>query len=304
MHRASINMGSHTSTHRTLRQWLKCASHSPRTMPFNSSILAAQAQCSPRSFSTWKSLHHLQRTRPRPSGLTQTFCTRPYSNTPQKSNDENRHTGAPSPISSNVVYQGPLARTFRSLKLFSLSSLGLATALTPFMFVIDTSLPNIARITLASTAMLTSGVSTALVGWCGHPYVATIRTRAPPPTSDHGAEPEKAAEQVEDIQLETLTLTLRPRFTTIYDTTFLIETKRPFAKWEIAENIVLQKSSEGVAAAGLPDEETIAETMDAQGRVVGRWIVSWSEDGLKGSCRGEGKVQRYAESSSSKAPTD
>lgn len=149
------------------------------------------------------------------------------------------------------------------------------------MFIIDTSLPFIARVALASTAMATSAVSTALVSWCGHPYVATIRT-----LSDEG-KPNAAESQIEGIQLETLTLTLRPRFTNVYDTAFLAETQRPLAKWQLAEGLTLQKSNE----TG-PSEETVAETMDAQGNVLGRWIVSWSGDRMRGTCRGEGKVQR------------
>jgi len=202
-----------------------------------------------------------------------------------------------SSIATNVVYQGPLSRTFRSLKIFSLTSLGLASALTPFMFVIDTSLPNIARAALAITAMSTSGISTALVGWCGQPYVTTIRSLGV--SQDIAAkdrsgpqEPQGSTLPLEGIQLETLSLTLKPRFTSVYDTSFLSETKRPMAKWELAESVVVhQNSAEG--GLGVPSEETVAETMDAQGRVLGRWIVSWNEDGTKGICRGEGKIQKY-----------
>ncbi|KAH8115363.1 hypothetical protein DFH11DRAFT_1507821 [Phellopilus nigrolimitatus] len=166
--------------------------------------------------------------------------------------------------------------------------MGLATALCPFFFIIDTSLPFAARIALASTAMATSGVSTALVGWCGHPYVTTIRTVAD--INDSKPE-ENDVPRIEGIQLETRTLALRPRFTTVFDSAFLVETKRPFAKWELAESLVLQRLSE--VGSEVPTEETVAETMNAQGRVLGRWIVSWNEDGTKGVCRGEGKVQRF-----------
>ena len=195
-----------------------------------------------------------------------------------------------SPISTNVVYQGPLSRTFRSLKIFSLSSLGLASALTPFMFVIDTSLPNIARAALAVTAMATSGVSTGLVGWCGQPYVTTIRTLGGSPAKSVDG----ATQVTEGIQLETLTLTLKPRFTSVYDTSFLTETKRPMAKWELAETVSSNSPSSGEPDS-IPQEETVAETMDAEGRILGRWIVSWNDDRSKGICRGEGKIQRYAE---------
>lgn len=188
------------------------------------------------------------------------------------------------PVSPTIVYNGPLARTFRSLKIFSLSSFGLATALTPFMFIIDTSLPFVARCALAATAMGTSGVSTGLVGWCGQPYVATIRT-LPGAKVDGAADPAPA----EGIQLETFTLTLRLRYTNVYDFAFLTETRRPFAKWELAENVQLQRTAQD----DVPPEETVAETIDARGTVIGRWIVSWNENRTEGTCRAEGKVQRY-----------
>ncbi|KLO17711.1 hypothetical protein SCHPADRAFT_913522 [Schizopora paradoxa] len=144
------------------------------------------------------------------------------------------------------------------------------------MFVIETSLPFVARVALASTALLTSGVSTGLVGWCGAPYVATMRTVG----SGSGA-------AVQGIEMKTFSLALRPRYTTVYDTAFLTETKRPFAKWELAESVTLPEASQGAG------EETVAETADAKGNVVGRWIVSWNSDGLSGRCRAEGQIQRY-----------
>lgn len=212
----------------------------------------------------------------------------------------NTYSASNSSISTNVVYQGPLSRAFRSLKIFSLTSLGLASALTPFMFVIDTSLPNIARAALAITAMSTSGISTALVGWCGQPYVTTIRTLGVSQDSavknSSGPQEAQTTSPLEGIQLETLSLTLKPRFTSVYDTSFLSETKRPMAKWELAESVVVPQNPTEIGP-GVPSEETIAETMDAQGRVLGRWIVSWNEDGTKGVCRGEGKIQKYVNAS-------
>ena len=215
--------------------------------------------------------------------------TRHFSRSPKRRTDgrpstSESHESASSPVSPTIVYNGPLARTFRSLKIFSLSSLGLATALTPFMFIIDTSLPFVARCALAATAMGTSGVSTGLVGWCGQPYVATIRV-LPELTKDGTVEPTSTG----GIQLETLTLTLRPRYTNVYDSTFLTETKRPFAKWELAENVQIKRSAQDE----VPSEETVAETIDARGIVLGRWIVHWNEDRTEGACRAEGKVQRY-----------
>jgi len=160
------------------------------------------------------------------------------------------------------------------------------------MFVIDTSLPFVARVALAATAMLTSGVSTGLVAWCGKPYVVSIRTvQADSDVNSSESKPEDGA-SIEVIQLETLTLTLRPRFTTIYDTAFLTEAKRPFARWELAQNVSLPRSSAHAQGAGQAREETVAETTDATGTVLGRWVVTWSDDGESGTCREMGTVQR------------
>ena len=37
-------------------------------------------------------------------------------------------------------------------------------------------------------------------------------------------------------------------------------------------------------------EETVAETLDGAGNVLGRWIVAWGENG-EGSCRAEGRIE-------------
>jgi hypothetical protein len=108
-------------------------------------------------------------------------------------------------------YNGPLAPTFRRLKLFSLSSLTLSFALTPFLFIIESSLPASARIALAGTALGTSGISTYLVAWCGRPYVATLNRI---PSSDNPDAPYI-------LEMTTMTLALRQRVTRVFDTTFL-----------------------------------------------------------------------------------
>lgn len=88
-------------------------------------------------------------------------------------------------------YQGPLTDTMRRLKMFSLTSLGLTTTLTPFIFLIEAeSVPFMARCALAATAMVTSGtatgvfifyihcsslISSALVSWGARSYVARMQ---------------------------------------------------------------------------------------------------------------------------------
>ncbi|KAF9228516.1 hypothetical protein BS17DRAFT_725703 [Gyrodon lividus] len=182
-------------------------------------------------------------------------------------------------------YHGPLTQTFRRLKIFSLASLGLTFTMAPFLFIVESSLPVSARIFLASTALSTSGISTALVSWCGAPYVADLRRLTP---AENGG--------IEGIEMTTLTLTLRKLITRVYDSDFLVETRRPFAKWELAQEIQLPPPSEDAVTAGKGgapgEEETVAETLNERGEIIGRWIVKWGEGGA-GTCQANGKVLRY-----------
>jgi hypothetical protein len=81
----------------------------------------------------------------------------------------------------------------------------------------------------------------------------------------------------------------------VYDPSFLIETRRPFAQWELARILVLTSSrTETVGANVHPEEgleETVAETMTADGKIVGRWIVKWGADGA-GTCHPMGHIVR------------
>ncbi|OJT05484.1 hypothetical protein TRAPUB_3713 [Trametes pubescens] len=184
-------------------------------------------------------------------------------------------------------YHGPLATTFRRLKILSLSSLTLTFALTPFIFVLETtsSVPLAGRFALAGIAMATSSVSTALVAWCGRPYVTTLRFLE----LERGAEGAAAAERA--LEMTTLTLGLHKRVTTVYDTAFLVPTSRPFATWELAEAFQLAEAEAQTARAEgrIPGEETIAETKTAEGAVIGRRVVSWDEHGV-GTCKDIGQV--------------
>jgi hypothetical protein len=67
----------------------------------------------------------------------------------------------------------------------------------------------------------------------------------------------------------------------------LVETKRPFAKWELAEKVVLPDSK----SVALGHEETVAETTDKDGNIIGRWIVKWEENG-EGICHEVGSIVR------------
>lgn len=154
----------------------------------------------------------------------------------------------------------------------------------PFLFIVESSLPVSARIFLTATAISTSSISTALVSWCGAPYVVDLRRLTP---AENGG--------IQGFEMTTLSLTLKRLTTRVYDSDFLVGTSRPFAKWELPLEIQLPPSSEDTIAAGKAgapgEEETVAETLNDKGEVIGRWIVKWGEGGT-GTCRGTGKVLR------------
>lgn len=166
----------------------------------------------------------------------------------------------PAPSDSKVLatYDGPLARTFTRLKLFSLGSLGLATILTPILLLAPGEISMAGRLGLSLTALATSGVSTALIAWIGTPYVGTMRLLEP------------NRNQV-IMELNTVSWRLRPQRTLVYQPEFLRPTSRPFATWEITNN---------PSALCLDDAHKmhikIAETFDVKsGTSLGEWMVKY-----------------------------
>jgi len=119
-----------------------------------------------------------------------------------------------------------------------------------------------------------------MVAWCGKPYVTTLKYIRP---EENGG--------AEGIEMTTMSLTMKPRITKVYDPSFLVETRRAFAKWELARKVVIPKE-EGERQVKPGQEETIAETSDKDGNVLGRWVVTWGENG-EGTCRELGNVMRY-----------
>ncbi|KEP48129.1 putative transmembrane protein [Rhizoctonia solani 123E] len=189
-----------------------------------------------------------------------------------------KHHAEPTAIErTGTFYQGPLSTTFRNLKLFSLSSLSLASALTPFIFLIDAPLSLSARIALAAAALGTSLSSTTLIAWCGKPYVVSMR-RAP------GSDA---------VELTTTDVFLRERHTTVLDPRFFQSTSRPFATWEIPESFTADSDSNSQRSAG--SVEPVAVTRDGLGNIVGQCVVQWKErDGqLSGVMRVEGGAIRH-----------
>jgi len=152
------------------------------------------------------------------------------------------------------------------------------------MFVIESNLPSSARAGLAGIALTTSGITTLLIAWCGQPYVETLRHLRP---SENGG--------IEGLEMTTVSALLRKRITRVYDVDFLVQTNRGFATWELAGMVTFPPSKEGPDAtkiAGHPgQEETVAETLAGDGKVLGRWIVKWEESGV-GKCRRVGQVVR------------
>ncbi|KIK67561.1 hypothetical protein GYMLUDRAFT_37716, partial [Collybiopsis luxurians FD-317 M1] len=196
---------------------------------------------------------------------------------------------------ANLIYDGPLTSTFRRLKTFSLASLALSTSFAPLIFIIESQLPFFARSCLAFLAVGTSGISTALVAWVSRPYVTTLRRLDP--ISNGGSH---------GLELVTSTWRLQSRITRVYDPSFLTTTTRPFAKWQLADEITLPSSS--AAETSARPQETAAETFDSNGNLVGSWVVTWEPEsatgsrgegekegagGVKGKCRAVGSVVRY-----------
>ena len=240
-----------------------------------------------------------------PSLATASFSTvtvSPATRTRAPSNEKDVNADA---SLSSLIYVGPLTQTFRRLKIFSLSSLILASSLSPFIFIVESCLPTTARAALAATALGTSGVSTALVAWCGRPYVTAMRSLSTPSTAPNPSTTSETQTTTTThshnenvpagIELTTLTLTLSPLTTRVYDPAFLCDTTRAFARWELARSVQLPpEDAAGSCGAGggvRPGaQETVAETLDGSGNVLGRWIVTWGENG-EGSCRAEGRVE-------------
>ncbi|KAF5393466.1 hypothetical protein D9757_000473 [Collybiopsis confluens] len=240
---------------------------------------------------SWRRTYTVRGTR----GLSMSHKARNSASSPQSQSPEGSSSVNKDP---NLIYEAPLTSTFRRLKTFSLASLALSTSFAPLIFIIESQLPFFARSVLAFLAVGTSSISTALVAWVAKPYVTTLR-RLDPISNGGGS----------GLELVTATWTLRKRITRVYDSSFLTTTTRPFAKWQLANEMTLPSLVLDEATIR-PSEETVAETFDGNGNLVGSWVVTWdAEDttvgsestggegkgagGLKGRCRAVGSVVRH-----------
>ncbi|KDN46489.1 hypothetical protein K437DRAFT_223576 [Tilletiaria anomala UBC 951] len=196
---------------------------------------------------------------------------------------------------SGPTYHGPLVRTFARLKLFSLGSLFLAVGMCPVLLLTPGAITMAGRIGLCATALATSGVSTALIAWIGGPYVGRMRL-VPSPAASEAQQSMNKEQSGPVLQLETLSVLLRPIRTNIYHPSFVRSTSRPFATWELASSVPF---SQGIQSSSSDADILVAESIDVRsGKVKGRWWAtpSQSDDGkTTGSftCRREGKPVRY-----------
>ncbi|KIY46179.1 hypothetical protein FISHEDRAFT_31733, partial [Fistulina hepatica ATCC 64428] len=174
------------------------------------------------------------------------------------------------------IYHGPLTKVIRRAKIFSLSSLALTTLASPVMFVLaDISV--LGRLSLVGTCFAASALSTAMIAVFARPYVTTFRKLYPR---------EEKASTSPIIELTNNNLFLQPTTTRVYDHQFIVQSARSLCTWELAKNVQVPKDT---VTPG--QEETVAETFDPSGVLLGRWIVRWDEDG-QGECYEVGRVHR------------
>jgi hypothetical protein len=222
------------------------------------------------------------------------------------------------PTSILASYKAPLAKTFIRLKMFSLGSLTLVSALCPVLMLAPSSIGLAGRIGLCITALATSGASTALIAWIGKPYVSEMQLLSGQYTREQlvrdlpegDAELHALAKTRSDkpaIQVLTTNWRLEKLQTTIYEPGLIRPTSRPFATWELPITPPSLAMSPGKHSQEAQQQQTltklVAVTRSAKsGKVVGRWWARWSrdtltkgEDGWKsdGQCREEGKVLRH-----------
>jgi len=221
---------------------------------------------------------------------------RPLRAQPVSKNDKPVTKSDTSQTDDSIFYRGPLSGTFHSLKLFSLSSLGLCLSVSPFIYLVDSTMATSARTGLVAFALATSGLSTALVGWLGSPYVIAMR-RLDGKTLNSSKEAPPGS-----IEIFTRNVVLQDRFTRVYDPIFLGSTKRAFAKWQLLDQVVVDTKSDEV---DIPERrpggtEVAAETVDRKGNVKGKWVLRWEkQDGaasdtiLVGRASKEGSVVKY-----------
>ncbi|KAL0089422.1 hypothetical protein F4703DRAFT_1465654 [Phycomyces blakesleeanus] len=125
-----------------------------------------------------------------------------------------------------TIYEGPLANVAKKLKLFSITSLGLGTGISPFIFMIDVPVPFVAKAALAGAAIVTSAASTGLIQWVMSPYVTKITTTCPEPVPTQ-------------LTLHTLNFFAKEHKTTV-PTDVLTPSTRIFTSWMVTDPTVAE----------------------------------------------------------------
>lgn len=221
---------------------------------------------------------------------------------------------------SNMVaqYVGPMRTSYFRLKLFSLSSLSVATIFAPIFLLWPHKMEMAARLGITATALSASSVSTAMISWIGSPYVghmtlcrsdpdaepmhyiseggnAVVLDDTPSDTRAHASEPYY-------LELATLSWHMRALKTTVYAPSLLRATTRPLATWELPSlppPLLIDQGADQKTAHTV--SKLVAETVDvSRGKVTGRWWARWHvtpTDGeameFAGTCESEGSPVRY-----------
>jgi len=94
------------------------------------------------------------------------------------------------------------------------------------------------------------------------------------------------------MELESADWLLRKITTTVWDTGVIRASGRPFASWELPDEVYPldgRKVQEG-------EQEVLAKTEDWKGRLQGQWIAEYRTDKtgkVVGKCRGQGRIIRH-----------
>ncbi|KAI9227511.1 MAG: hypothetical protein DHS80DRAFT_1999, partial [Piptocephalis tieghemiana] len=132
------------------------------------------------------------------------------------------------------IYMGPLAKTARYLKVFSVSSLSLTIGALPLIFLVDAELSMAFRMALAGGALFTSASSTFLIYYAMHPYVLRISLpEVSPPKASEKADDYQAVPLTPDTQLAITTLTFWAKpMVTYLPIKALRPSSRVFTSWK------------------------------------------------------------------------
>lgn len=215
-------------------------------------------------------------------------------------------------------YVGAWRMSYYRLKLFSLSSLGVAAMFAPLFILWPHKLEMAARLGIAVTTLGASATSTALISWIGAPYVGHMTLRRADPGSrplhyisdgvsdvvldDTPSDPPRHASDKYYLEIATLSWHMRSLKTTVYAPSLLRPSTRAFASWELPTTPPPLTIDDPQSVGAHTVSSLVAETVDvSRGKVVGRWWARWritpSEDAgpasFTGTCECEGKPVRY-----------